>query len=58
MANKKFVPVEKRQKKEQREIAKKKRGTWFGVKPTTRVIQSGKREKLDAVRRKEAAEEY
>ena len=34
--NKKFVPMEKRSKKEQREAAKAQRGSWFGVNPVTR----------------------
>lgn len=34
--NKKFVPLEKRSKKEQKEAAKAQRGSWFGVNPVTR----------------------
>ena len=34
--NKKFVPMEKRSKKEQKEAAKAQRGSWFGVNPVTR----------------------
>ena len=34
--NKKFVPMEKRSKKEQKEAVKAQRGSWFGVNPVTR----------------------
>ena len=34
--NKRFVPMEKRSKKEQKEAAKAQRGSWFGVNPVTR----------------------
>ena len=34
--DKKFVPMEKRSKKEQKEAAKAQRGSWFGVNPVTR----------------------
>ena len=34
--NTKFVPMEKRSKKEQKEAAKAQRGSWLGVNPVTR----------------------
>lgn len=44
---KKYIPIEKRQKKEQKELAKARRGTWFGVKPTTRIVENSKKKKLE-----------
>ena len=34
---KNFVPVEKMSKRAQRELAKKRRGSWLGVNPVTRI---------------------
>lgn len=36
----KYVPLEKRSKKEQRRENAKKRGDWNGVNPVTRTVQS------------------
>ena len=43
---KKYVPIEKMQKKAKKALAQKQRGSWLGVNPTTRVIRSKKREKM------------
>lgn len=39
---KKYVPIEKRSKREQKEWYAKQRGSWNGVKPVTRAIPSKK----------------
>lgn len=39
---KKFVPLEKRSKKEQKAYYANQRGSWNGVKPVTRSIPSKK----------------
>lgn len=39
---KKFVPLEKRSKKEQKAYYASQRGSWNGVKPVTRSIPSKK----------------
>lgn len=38
----KFVPLEKRSKKEQRAYHAKQRGSWNGVNPVTRVVPNKK----------------
>ena len=38
----KHIPFEKLSKKKQREIAAKQRGSWNGVNPVTRKVESGK----------------
>lgn len=38
-----WVPIEKQSKKQQRAFAAAKRGTWLGVNPITRKIESKKR---------------
>ena len=38
----KFIPYEKLSKKKQREIDRKKRGSWNGVNPVTRTTQNPK----------------
>ncbi len=37
-----FVPLNKRSKKAQREFYAKKRGSWHGVNPISRTVQSRK----------------
>ncbi|MBR3763965.1 MAG: hypothetical protein IKK57_05370 [Clostridia bacterium] len=49
---KKHVPLEKQQKRAQREHALSQRGDWGSVKPVLRVVESKK--KYSRVRRKEA----
>ena len=49
---KKHVPLEKQQKRAQREHALSQRGDWGEVKPVLRVVESKKR--YSRVRRKEA----
>lgn len=39
---KKLVPLSKQSKKEQRKYYAKRRGSWNGVQPTTRVVRSKK----------------
>ena len=39
---KKYVPIEKRSKKEQRAYYAKQRGSWNGVNPVTKVVPSKK----------------
>ena len=43
--NQKFVPFEKRSKKEQRSCNAAKRGSWNGVNPVSRVVPSKKQYK-------------
>ena len=38
----KYVPLEKRSKKEQREFHARRRRDWNGLKPITRVVKSKK----------------
>ena len=38
----KFVPIEKRSKREQRELNARRRGSWNGVNPVTRVPMNSK----------------
>lgn len=38
----KFIPFEKLPKKEQREINRAKRGSWYGLNPVTRKLESPK----------------
>jgi len=38
-----YVPIEKRSKREQRRLNAARRGDWNGVRPVTRIIPSGKR---------------
>lgn len=37
-----YIPIEKRNKREQRRLYAARRGNWNGVRPVTRVIPSGK----------------
>lgn len=37
-----FTPMEKRSKSEQRKYYASQRGTWHGLSPATRVVQSKK----------------
>jgi hypothetical protein len=39
-AMKKWVPIEKRSKKERRRIARKKRATWGALNPVTRRLEN------------------
>lgn len=48
---KKFVPFDKRSKKEQRESNNAKRGVWENVKPITKVKESKKRYNRNAFKR-------
>lgn len=52
-----FVPFEKRSKKEQRKLAAVRRGSWNGVKPATRIIEDGRRKKLEQIKHKETKRE-
>ena len=38
----KFTPIAKRSKSEQRKYYASKRGSWNGISPVTRVVQSGR----------------
>lgn len=38
----KFIPYEKRSKKEQRKADAQKRNTWNGLNPMTRTVPNGK----------------
>lgn len=49
-----YVPIEKMSKKAWKELAKRKRGSWLGVNPTTRIIRARKQELLEKARQKEA----
>ena len=48
---KKFVPFDKRSKKEQRESNNAKRGVWENVKPIIKVKESKKRYNRNAFKR-------
>ncbi len=37
-----FVPLEKRSKRQQRQVYAARRGSWNGVNPVSKVIPSGK----------------
>lgn len=37
-----LIPLDKRSKKAQREYYSKQRGSWYGVNPITRTVQSRK----------------
>lgn len=39
---KQMVPVEKQSKRAQRNLFAKKRGSWLGLSPVTRIVQSRK----------------
>lgn len=47
-----FVPLNKRSKKAQREFYAQKRGSWHGVNPISRTVQS--RKAYDRVRVKQS----
>ena len=51
ICRKKFVPFNKRSKKEQRESNNAKRGVWENVKPITKVKESKKRYNRNAFKR-------
>ncbi|MBQ8604915.1 MAG: hypothetical protein IJ410_08775 [Oscillospiraceae bacterium] len=51
--NEKFVPLEKQSKKAQKRAAAAKRGSWYGVKPVTKVVQENKKDKLEKIKKKE-----
>ena len=38
----KMIPLEKQSKREQRKFHANKRGSWDGIKPTTRIVESRK----------------
>ena len=38
----KMIPLEKQNKREQRKFHVDKRGSWNGIKPTTRIVESRK----------------
>ncbi len=38
----KMIPLEKQSKREQRKFHANKRGSWNGIKPTTRIVESRK----------------
>lgn len=44
---KNFVPVEKMSKRAQRELAKKRRGSWLGVNPVTRIKPNDRKKELE-----------
>ena len=49
-----YVPIEKMSKKVRKELAKRKRGSWLEVNPTTRLIRARKQELREKARQKEA----
>lgn len=55
MKSAKFIPLEKRSKKEQRAYHAAQRGSWNGVDPVTRVVPSKKlyNRKKNRLRREE-----
>jgi hypothetical protein len=56
---KKMVPLSKQSKKERRKYHASKRGSWNGVSPVTRVVQSRKiydRKRMKSADRKICAE--
>ena len=56
---KKMVPLSKQSKKERRKYYSSKRGSWNGVSPVTRVVQSRKiydRKRMKSADRKICAE--
>lgn len=56
---KKMVPLSKQSKKERRKYYTSKRGSWNGVSPVTRVVQSRKiydRKRMKSADRKICAE--
>lgn len=38
----KYIPIEKRSKREQKQLNARRRGNWNGVRPVTRIVPSGK----------------
>ena len=38
----KMIPLEKQSKREQRKFHADKRGSWNGIKPTTRIVKAEK----------------
>ena len=48
-----FVPFEKRSKKEKRKLATAQRKSWNGVKPATRIMESGRKKKLEKIQKNE-----
>ena len=42
-AGKKFIPYEKLSKREKRKADLMQRGTWYGIDPVTKKVESGKR---------------
>lgn len=56
---KKMVPLSKQSKKERRKFYSSKRGSWNGISPVTRVVQSRKiydRKRMKSADRKICAE--
>lgn len=56
---KKMVPLSKQSKKERRKYYSSKRGSWNGISPVTRVVQSRKiydRKRMKSADRKICAE--
>lgn len=41
-----LIPLDKRSKKAQREYYSKQRGSWYGVNPITRTVQSKRAHRL------------
>ena len=54
MKEEKFVPLEKQSKKAQRRAAAAKRGSWYGVKPVTKIVPDSRKGKLLKLKEKES----
>ena len=55
----KMIPLEKQNKREQRKFHVDKRGSWNGIKPTTRIVESRKvydRNRIRQAERRNACE--
>ena len=55
----KMIPLEKQSKREQRKFQADKRGSWNGIKPITRIVESRKvydRNRIRQAERRNACE--
>lgn len=52
----KWIPLEKRSKREQRRFHARQRGSWYGLSPVTRKVDSGKGYNRGRVRQETRAE--
>ena len=47
----KYVPLEKMSKKAQREFHKQQRGSWYGISPVSKIVESKKKYDRNQIKR-------